>query len=406
VNSRIPADGSSSPGERIATALVTLRALSDRLAASRGADPTTSDDLALAIEILESVADGFRREGEEADDVEADRGRYMKLFDLAPGGYLETDLHSVIKLANVASAAMLGLDQGDLLGTPLNRYISEESRDRFGVRLASLREGDEAAEWEVRMYASDGAPLDVSVAVARGRDGWEGTEQRRVLRWLLHDITERKKREDRVAYLASHDELTGLPNRRMLGEFLRLALARARRNQTGVAVLCIDIDDFKAINDNLGHDAGDTLLHEFGKRLDGARREADVVARFGGDEFMMLLADLELPEGVAGRAVPLEAELAADRIQRMVGQPFLVKGIEVHTSMSTGISVYPIDAQEGPELLARADAAMYRSKAQGRRRALLALDPHQRELVSRRPQTEDRSAPALPARALRTEAPA
>jgi diguanylate cyclase (GGDEF)-like protein/PAS domain S-box-containing protein len=325
--------------------------------------------------------------------------RYEKLFDLAPGGYLETDLRSVIKLANVASANLLGYGQEALIDTPLSRYIAEGSRDRFLARVSGLREGDAATEWEVRMLTADGVHMDVSLAVLRGRDGWEGTEERRVLRWFLHDITARKEREDRVAYLAFHDELTGLPSRRMLGEFLHLALARARRSRLGVAVLCIVVDDFKAINDSLGRGAGDQLLREVARRLDTARRASDMVARFGGGEFMMLLADLHMPEQMAAQVALPEAELASKRIQQAIELPFVLNGIEVHTTMSVAISSYPGDADDGRALIAKAEAAMYLQKARGRRRSLLVLRPAQRTLLSQGPETPGAAAAGSSARA-------
>src|SRR5207249_11732244 len=143
----------------------------------------------------------------------------------------------------------------------------------------------------------------VSLPGPEGDRAWQG---------VMVDITERKRAEQQVTYLAYHDNLTGLPNRTMLEEALGLALARARRNGTEVAVLYLDLDDFKRINDSLGHGAGDDVLRQVAGRLQGAVRESDLVARHGGDEFLVLLDDLP----GAGDADPRRA---AD-ISRMVAE--------------------------------------------------------------------------------------
>ncbi len=180
---------------------------------------------------------------------------------------------------------------------------------------------------------------------------------------------ERKAAEEQVAFMAHHDELTGLPNRVMFEELLELALARARRNEQAVAVLFMDMDNFKLVNDSLGHASGDQLLEQFALRLREATRDTDLVARQGGDEFLILLADVEtqtetpLPEGTDN--IGIVSESVAVRVQQSLESPFVLGGEEFYASASIGISMFPKDANDARALLKNADAAMYRSKKRG-----------------------------------------
>jgi diguanylate cyclase (GGDEF)-like protein len=172
--------------------------------------------------------------------------------------------------------------------------------------------------------------------------------------------------QEEVEFLAYHDKLTGLANRAMFEDLLGMALARARRHELGVAVLYLDIDDFKLINDSLGHAAGDELLLQVAERLQSITRQTDLVARQGGDEFLVLLADLEgaqeahLHQGPG--AAYGAAESAAQRIQEALRLPFLISGHDAYASASIGLSLFPADASDAGTLLKNADTAMYWSK--------------------------------------------
>ena len=173
---------------------------------------------------------------------------------------------------------------------------------------------------------------------------------------LLFDVTELKEAEARIADMAFHDGLTGLANRELFEETLRLALERARRDQTLLAVLFLDLDNFKLVNDSLGHHAGDALLKELAGRLRGCTRDTDLVARQGGDEFLILLADLDAD--VADDTI----RMVAHRVSDAMRMPFDLHNVEFHARGSMGISVYPRDASDTVELLKNADIAMYRAK--------------------------------------------
>ncbi len=171
------------------------------------------------------------------------------------------------------------------------------------------------------------------------------------------DITERKRAEDRLLQLANYDNLTSLPNRTLFRDRLTHALARARRQKAQVAVLFLDLDRFKLINDSLGHHAGDELLKAVANRLLSNARKGDTVARLGGDEFTVILEELAQPE---------DATTVARKILDVMNRPFHIDGHEMYVTTSVGIAIYPQDGADIDELLKNADTAMYRAKEQGR----------------------------------------
>jgi diguanylate cyclase (GGDEF)-like protein/PAS domain S-box-containing protein len=183
-----------------------------------------------------------------------------------------------------------------------------------------------------------------------------------LIQGVIFDITERKNAEEEVAFLAYHDKLTGLPNRVLFEEMLESAIARARRNDTAVGVLYLDLDNFKMVNDSLGHHAGDLLLAQLGDRLRTCTRDTDMVARQGGDEFLLLLGDVERDETVGENAALATAEMVADRVREALAEPFDLHGVPFFASGSVGISLFPHDAQDAETLMKNADAAMYRTK--------------------------------------------
>lgn len=171
------------------------------------------------------------------------------------------------------------------------------------------------------------------------------------------DITTRRHTEEKIRYLAYYDALTDLPNRELLKDRLTLALAHAHRNGQMLAVIFLDLDHFKAINDTLGHSAGDQLLQEVAKRLLSCLREGDTIARMGGDEFTLLLPQISQPE---------DATVVARKILEALSPSFQLEGHDLHITCSMGIALYPNDGQDAQALLKSADTALYRAKASGR----------------------------------------
>lgn len=174
---------------------------------------------------------------------------------------------------------------------------------------------------------------------------------------ILRDLTEQQRSQEKIHHLAHHDPLTGLANRITLNVRLDQLLSISRRNKVSVAVMFIDIDHFKKINDSHGHQIGDMFLREFARRLQDLVREADTIARFGGDEFIVVLAEQDTPEHVTS---------VANRIVNSLAAPYLLADLVVHSGASIGIAMYPQDGDDSKVLLRNADIAMYAAKSQGR----------------------------------------
>ncbi|HEV3475567.1 MAG TPA: EAL domain-containing protein [Actinomycetota bacterium] len=250
-------------------------------------------------------------------------------------------------------AEVIGHDMADLIIPPafreqhrqgLARYLNEGVDNVLGRRL------------EMTAMRKDGTELPVELTVTRvnlpGPALFLGT---------VRDISERRQTEEKLAHLAFHDKLTDLPNRQMFEEHLDLALARAKRAGRAVAVLYLDLDNFKLVNDSLGHTMGDELIRQVAHRLRDAARDTDLVARHGGDEFLMLLADLDPDENGHPDAAEVARSVAA-RVHECLHQPFIVADTEFFVSTSVGISLYPLHAEDRDGLMRTADSAMYQSK--------------------------------------------
>ncbi len=182
-------------------------------------------------------------------------------------------------------------------------------------------------------------------------------ENARLYERAQREIAERKRVEETIKRIAHHDELTGLPNRRLFNDRLHLSLAHAHRKRQKLAVMLLDLDHFKDVNDTLGHNVGDQLLQVVGERLTSLLREGDTIARMGGDEFMLLLPELVGSE---------DAAAIAQKILGAFRRPFVFDGHELRTTTSIGIAIYPEDGEDGDTLMKNADIAMYRAKDRGR----------------------------------------
>jgi diguanylate cyclase (GGDEF)-like protein/PAS domain S-box-containing protein len=259
---------------------------------------------------------------------------------------------------------LLGIAPADWLEDPYcwRRHVHEDDIDRVWQEYEDAYRTHVPLNHEYRMVHEDGSIKWVMEQAFPINDG-DGEPW--LIQGVIFDITERKRAEEEIAFLAYHDKLTGLPNRALFEEMLESALARARRFDLGVGVLFLDLDNFKLVNDSLGHHAGDQLLIQLAQRLRVCTRETDLVARLSGDEFLLLLADLDRGAGALGGgpdAGLLIAESVASRVREALEQPFDLGGSEFFVSASIGISLYPQDASDAEMLLRNADAAMYRSK--------------------------------------------
>jgi diguanylate cyclase (GGDEF)-like protein/PAS domain S-box-containing protein len=261
---------------------------------------------------------------------------------------------------NPAAERTFGYRNEDVLGRELAQLIiPPEARDAHRQALArGLATGD----WrllgrriETTAMRADGSllPVEVTLTLVEGAE-----DDGPVFYGFIRDIAERRRGEEQLAFLAYHDPLTGLPNRILVEQQLDLALARARRTGGAVALMFVDLDDFKEVNDRLGHAAGDILLAGVAARLRSVLRDSDLLARQGGDEFLVLLADLtEDPT--------LSAEQVGGKLLSALHEPFVVAGTEARTGASIGVSLYPDDAEDTEALLRHADVSMYQAKTAG-----------------------------------------
>ena len=258
---------------------------------------------------------------------------------------------------------LLGIEPDEWLNDPYawRHHVHPEDIERAWDEYRHAYNAHEPLNHEYRMIHEDGSVRWV-LEQAYPIDDEQGDPW--LIQGVIFDITERKRAEEQVAFLAYHDKLTGLPNRALFEEMLESAIARARRHDLGVGVIYLDLDNFKLVNDSLGHHAGDELLKQLAERLRGCTRETDLVARQGGDEFLLLLADLERGMGpeIGIEAGLLVAESVATRVHEALQAPFDLGGVEFFTSASIGVSLFPQDATDATALLKNADTAMYQSK--------------------------------------------
>ena len=236
--------------------------------------------------------------------------------------------------------------------TPID-LKSTYTHEHFWELLEPLRTGaEETISFETEHERKDGSRYPVEVRLE-----YSSTETPPVYVAIITDITDQKLIQERLNYLATHDMLTGLPNRRLLLERLQQAMYESTRHERLVAVLFLDLDRFKLVNDTLGHEAGDTLLNNVADRLNECTRPGDTVARLGGDEFTLVLANVAHIDDIAH---------VAQKIIDVFTQPFLLVGQELFVSASIGITLYPLDDADPVALLKNADAAMYHAKDSGR----------------------------------------
>jgi diguanylate cyclase (GGDEF)-like protein/PAS domain S-box-containing protein len=308
----------------------------------------------MADELARLYKEGYQRLVERehlAQRLDRAEQRYRSLFEHHPDAVYALDRDGVLRAANAAMSALTGYTPEELIGRTARPLLPPghhaDAAERFARTLAG-----EPQSYEAELQHKNGHAVEVHItsipAMVSGRvEGVFG---------IAKDVTERKELERELVYQAYHDPLTGLPNRALFLDRLAHALARNTRDAASVAVLCLDLDRFKLINDSMGHAVGDELLVAVAGRLSGCVRPGDTVARLGGDEFTVLL------EGVADVG---EAVVIADRIGRAFQAPFTLGGREMYASTSIGITLNVRAGDDSGGMLRRADVALYRAKAQG-----------------------------------------
>jgi diguanylate cyclase (GGDEF)-like protein/PAS domain S-box-containing protein len=279
--------------------------------------------------------------------------RFQALFDNASDAVIVIDAAGRVKYSTPSTERVLGQGLGGMLDQPIGGFLTEDDERELSV-LLSTPGVTTTVEWQIR--AADGTLRDVEVIAAdlRGDSRIDG------LVLTMRDISERKILDTELRRQALHDTLTGLPNKSLFDDRVAHALGRADRAQGEVAVLFLDLDNFKLVNDSLGHPAGDELLVAVAARLVSVLKSGDTVARFGGDEFVVLLE---------GNDVETSAETVSERLQDALKAPFQIGGEEVPLHASIGIAVGRARSCTPSQLLRDADLAMYVAKRNGRGRS-------------------------------------
>lgn len=267
--------------------------------------------------------------------------------------------HQPVVYANAGFERLTGYSCADVEGRSCSLLQGEGTDPEAVAEIRAAIAEQREARVTLLNYRKDGRPFWNDVHVLPVRD-----DRGQTVEWVgvMDDVTSRVLTQREFSRLAYTDSLTGLANRALLTRHLGLALARARRHGHSIAVFLIDVDDFKRVNDSFGHASGDDVLREIAHRLRRATRESDLVARQGGDEFFLLVTDLE------GDVEPVVVALA-EKLEKALAVPYPVSDATVALTPSIGVSVFPTDASDADALLARADAAMYEVKRRRRHTA-------------------------------------
>jgi diguanylate cyclase (GGDEF)-like protein/PAS domain S-box-containing protein len=312
------------------------------------------------IGFISMIEDATER-GEAERALAASEAQLRLVSDNIPTMLCEVDLDGRLLFVNRRYNEFYGLSEGEALGRRIIDIAGEGGQRAFEAHLTELKAGHSIVYSRPTQVAERNVYLEVHL-VPRVDEG--GVT--RTIYAMINDVTARKQLEDLLKQQALSDALTGLPNRRLLRDRCEHAIAVARRQDRGVALLYMDLDEFKPVNDTLGHEAGDRLLQQVAERLAACVRESDTVARVGGDEFVVLLVDCELLT---------DAGKVAGAILDSLALPFILGDGTANVSCSIGIAIFPADGASAEDLINAADAAMYQAKRSGKSRFAAGTRP-------------------------------
>jgi diguanylate cyclase (GGDEF)-like protein/PAS domain S-box-containing protein len=305
--------------------------------------------------MAESLEQRHREAKNSADEVRKAKDALAALIENVPVPIVVKDVQTLrFILVNQAYEKFMGTSRDEMIGKTVYDLYRPEEAERMSQHDDKAAECDDlviSGEFQVHTPSNDLRIITTTRLVVRGADN-----SAQHLMVVIEDVTERKRAEEKIWHMAHHDALTGLPNRIQFHERLQQELKRAKRGEH-LAVLCLDLDNFKNINDTLGHSIGDELLKTVTDRLRGCIRETDAIARLGGDEFAIIQTAI---------SNPMDTTILADRIQEAINAPLDLGGLSAVTSVSIGISLAPLNATDPAELVKQADIALYRAKAAGR----------------------------------------
>ena len=285
---------------------------------------------------------------------------YQSILVALPDAVVVSDLQGIIEHISPAGLSMLRAKcEADLLGRNIGEFRDPEEEARAIANIAGMFEGRYSGAEEYRVIRLDGSVLETEINAEIIRDA---NGQPSGLIFVVRDISERRKTEQRIRHMAQHDTLTGLANRALFADRMQRALVNAQRDQTPLALMFLDLDKFKPINDSYGHAVGDLLLQQVAQRIQACVRESDTVARIGGDEFVVLLRCITHTGDVLN---------VAEKIRNSLCQPFTLAGHQLEISSSIGVAIYPEHGTDDLTLSKNADHAMYVAKEAGRNRVSL-----------------------------------
>lgn len=285
--------------------------------------------------------------------------QYMELFEGNPDAILVTDARGRITQVNAQAESLCGYSRAELVRKRVEELVAPHIREHLLQLRNTFQQHPHSRtlgnDLDIFILCRDGSECPVSICV---RPATIGQQQLNILSVRdMREHNEMTRQLEQLSHVAGHDSLTGLPNRRLMEDLLTHSLASAERNSKHVAVCYCDLDGFKLINDNFGHQAGDAVLIEAARRMEKCVRQEDVVARFGGDEFLIMLLDLNHPEDI----IPFVKKL----LERLA-EPYVVEGQDLNLTGSLGISVYPEHGSEANILIRHADEALYAAKRRGK----------------------------------------
>ena len=281
--------------------------------------------------------------------------KYRSILENIQEGYFEVDLAGNFTFVNDSMSRITGCSREELAGTNYRQFSDEEnSKIVFQAFNRVFKTGEPSGGFDWLMIRKDGSKRYIEASASLQKDS---SDKPIGFKGVIRDITERKRMEQELSHMATHDALTGLPNRLMFSQLLNHAILSSQRNKKQLAVLFVDLDRFKIINDSLGHEAGDQLLQEIARRFRQSLRSVDVIARLGGDEFIIFIEDFNELNQVA---------TLAQKILAAAIKPIVLMGEECRVTASLGISIYPANGEDEQTLIKNADVAMYFAKEEGK----------------------------------------
>jgi diguanylate cyclase (GGDEF)-like protein/PAS domain S-box-containing protein len=321
---------------------------------SRRIDIESEDEIGRMASAFNALADSLQKSVTEVKENQEQLKLSAQVFVNSMEAIVITDINNNIIQVNKAFTEITGYSSEDAVGkNPRILKSGQHNQDFYRAMWETLlKTGNWQGEVMDRRKSGEIYPKWLSITVVRDEKGDISNYIA-----LFSDITERKASYERIQHLAHFDALTNLPNRALLNDHLDLAIAVAKRTQTQLAIVFLDLDRFKIVNDSLGHHAGDLLLQIVSERLKTCVRETDTVARLGGDEFVLLLNSISEPN---------DAAHVAQKVVEAISIPFVLDGHEVNIGTSIGIGIYPDNGLDRPTLIKNADAAMYHAKESGR----------------------------------------